>query len=65
MSKPMFTKHHYEAIAKVFYDNYAGAKTNGEALVEHSLLCGKMGDMFRDDNPNFDGDKFYEACTHE
>ena len=48
----MMTKKDYIAIAKII---------NKFGKVEHMLLL-KMCEYFKKDNPNFDADKFIEAC---
>ena len=48
----MMTKKNYIAIAKII---------NKFGKVEHMLLL-KMCEYFKKDNPNFDADKFIEAC---
>ena len=49
----MMTKKDYIAIAKII---------NKFGKVEHMLLL-KMCEYFKKDNPNFDEDKFIEACN--
>ena len=49
----MMTKKDYIAIAKII---------NKFGKVEHMLLL-KMCEYFKKDNPNFDADKFIEACN--
>ena len=49
----MMTKKDYIAIAKII---------NKFGRVEHMLLL-KMCEYFKKDNPNFDEDKFIEACN--
>lgn len=47
--KPLFQKRHYEAIAKVLnLDPYT--------------VPAALADMFKKDNPNFDREKFLDAC---
>ena len=48
----MMTKKDYIAIAKII---------NKFGRVEHMLLL-KMCEYFKKNNPNFDADKFIEAC---
>jgi hypothetical protein len=47
------TKKDYIAIAKII---------NKFGKIEHMLLL-KMCEYFKKDNPNFDADKFIEACN--
>ena len=49
----MMTKKDYIAIAKII---------NKFGKIEHMLLL-KMCEYFKKDNPNFDEDKFIEACN--
>ena len=49
----MMTKKDYIAIAKII---------NKFGKIEHMLLL-KMCEYFKKNNPNFDADKFIEACT--
>ena len=48
---PMFSKRHYEAIAEVLMgcDRYEDIESG-------------LADLFEDDNPRFDRDRFLEAC---
>lgn len=53
----MFTRKHYEKVVKVInrtipYD---------DATVRHNTIQ-EFADMFEDDNPNFDRDRFLKAC---
>lgn len=58
----MFSKRHYEAIAEVVRNAYSltwdGSDTDGVALMEEGLA-----DLFANDNPRFDIDKFTAACN--
>ena len=49
----MMTKRDYIAIAKII---------NKFGKIEHMLLL-KMCEYFKKNNPNFDADKFIEACN--
>ena len=49
----MMTKKDYIAIAKII---------NKFGKIEHMLLL-KMCEYFKKNNPNFDADKFIEACN--
>lgn len=65
----MFTKKHYEAVAKVLHGykehngkrDYAGGG-EVDAMVDH--MVGDFGDMFEDDNSNFNRGKFLKACGY-
>lgn len=63
----MFTKKHYEAIAKIIKGN----TTTGTGLISsYGLLpwmnrdsfVYELADYFLKDNPNFDREKFIKAC---
>ena len=52
-TQTMMTKKDYIAIAKII---------NKFGKIEHMLLL-KMCEYFKKNNPNFDADKFIEACN--
>lgn len=56
----MLTKRNYIAISKIFRDTIC--KGEGSCQVEDELLE-KLADIFESDNPNFNRDKFLQACV--
>lgn len=69
----MFTKQHYEAIAKIINDLYPELPTQGttkgtytekQELVASTLteLAEKLAEYLWNDNPRFNEDKFLAAC---
>ena len=59
----MFTKQHYEVIAKIIKDNtsIAGLLTKDTDIILRYGLIYELADYFQKDNPNFDRDKFITA----
>lgn len=57
---PLFTKHHYEAIAKTIrlYIRFPG-KDEG---TETDFFIRTLADSFAEDNPKFNRSKFMQAC---
>ena len=58
----MFTRRHYEAIAKALQQHFAD---DDEAIKTHGprpSIEGALATMFEADNPRFDSVRFYEAC---
>lgn len=51
------TKKHYELIAKVIFDNYT--LENRELITR---IVKDLADIFKEDNPNFDIQKWVNAC---
>jgi len=39
-------------------------ETKAIARIEHSIITGKMADIFQDDNPLFDRRRFLTACGY-
>ena len=65
----MFTKKHYEAIAKVLqgYKQYNGEREypgGGEVDAMIDGMVSEFGDMLERDNPNFDRGRFLKACGY-
>lgn len=55
MSKPLFQKRHYEAIAQIFKEGW-GVETR-------KLIAEDFVTLFRRDNPKFNEDKFWRAIN--
>ena len=53
----MANKKDYVAIAKIVSD-----LANEEEDIDKKDLVSELSDYFKDDNPNFDRDLFYEVC---
>ena len=65
----MFTRRHYEAIAKAFQqvyveapDSYKGWGDAGSMYEGIATVQGALSLMFEADNANFDIKRFIEAC---
>lgn len=60
----MFQKQHYEAIAALLRERKATA-TDREEFAEQSMrleIAQDFCDLFREDNPRFDGERFLRAA---
>ena len=57
MSKPKFERRHYELIAAVLRKGW-----DVEHVRHNKHLIEMFGDAFAKDNPNFNYEKFEEAC---
>lgn len=55
----MFTKQHYEAVAKILKEEHEHA---GHACVIPSKIAERLAEMFATDNPRFDVERFRAAC---
>lgn len=53
----MFSKKHYEVIAKVIQELPANGRLNSQSLVAESFA-----DVFESDNPRFDRERFIWVC---
>lgn len=62
----MMTRKDYVATAKIInrYFDVADYHDGLHANI-HDFLIKPFSDMFAKDNPNFDAEKFFEACTEE
>jgi len=56
------TKKHYVAIAEAIVDAQMGKVTGAIPCLDGELLVASLCDIFQDDNPNFNADRFCEAC---
>jgi hypothetical protein len=56
----VFTKKHYQVIAKEIYQNYGDGI--GKTPLTLMGIIDTLGNVFRVDNPRFSYDKFEEAC---
>jgi len=54
----MLTKKHFEAIAKIF----ATLPLGPSPIAYKDDLIGALARYFATDNPNFDRDRFFQAC---
>ena len=61
----MFTKQHYEAIAKIIRDNTTVVIAIDASIIFRDSLVYELADYFLKDNPNFDREKFIKACKEE
>lgn len=62
MSKTVFAKRQYEAIAAVFKKEKPGDNWDANKRVQHNLVLSSMIDAFKVDNPGFKPEKFVEAA---
>jgi len=60
----MMTRKDYVAIAQII-NNYFDKADHHDALVAnvHDFLIDPFIDLLANDNPNFDKEKFWDACT--
>ena len=54
------SRKHYRAVAQAVYDSVQEA--GGSAYMLQSILVSKLSGVFKEDNDNFDSDKFRKAC---
>ena len=60
----MMTRKDYVAVAKIINNYFDLAdKHDGLNANVHDFLIDPFIEFFGNDNPNFDADKFWEACT--
>jgi hypothetical protein len=59
---PMFTKRHYEAIAQVLRD---ADRPADQLPVRMAYVATKLADVFANDNPFFDRERFLRAALKE
>ena len=57
----MFSKLHYEQVAKVMQDT-CPLKTDESAKIQWTVMVSAFASMFEDDNDNFDKSRFVYAC---
>ena len=62
MTKPTFSKRHYEAIALVFQAEKPGKNWDANKHVQWELLRNSMARLFASDNSAFKWDRFIAAC---
>jgi len=58
----MFTRRHYEAVAKTLQQYFAEQDYATETHGPRPSIEGALAMMFEADNPNFDWGRFYKAC---
>ena len=62
----MFTKQHYEAIARIIDNQTLLNDQEPEGTAVHKLgLVMSLADMFKSDNLRFDTNRFFQACGYE
>jgi len=54
----MFTKQHYEKIAEILASEQGSSMVN---VIVYNITS-KLAEMFMEDNPNFDREKFFKAA---
>lgn len=57
-----FQKRHYEAIADALRKARIDANGNTDALYGIGYVQANISDVFADDNPRFDGERFAQAA---
>mgnify|MGYP003627050542 FL=1 len=60
--KPRMTRAHYTFLAQ-FINEYAMDQNLSPS--DHAILAVKMEKGLKGTNPNFDGDRFYDAATQD
>lgn len=58
----MFTRRHYEAVAKTLRQYFAEQDYATETHGPRPSIEGALAMMFEADNPRFDWARFYKAC---
>ena len=62
MSKPMFAKRHYEAIAEVMQGAKPAPNWSANKHAQWDVTVSCLVDMFARDNSSFKRDRFERAC---
>ena len=62
MTKPTFSKRHYEAIALVFQSEMPMPHWDANKRTQWELLRDAHARLFASDNPNFKWNRFIAAC---
>jgi len=57
----MFTKEHYAKVAEVLKDTLVGTKGSIAATLLHHEIVQDFVELFEDDNPKFDDEKFLDV----
>ena len=57
----MFTKRHFDAVAKLFNDELNSPTGRANRLIIRNLAH-RFAEQFAESNPRFDLQKFYAAC---
>lgn len=57
----MTTRKHYEAVARMIHSERDDAQEQETRLVV-DRIASRMADIFGNDNPRFDRDRFLRAC---
>lgn len=58
----MFTKQHYEAIAKIIKDTTYINPQKFELYIKKEDFIAQLSKYFHEDNPNFNAFRFQQAC---
>ena len=59
----MFTKKHFAEIAKAIYDATYATEPRTHAILDRGTLLTALCNIFEKGNPNFDCNKFIDACV--
>ena len=59
-TRPTFERRHYKKIAEILNDVYPEAREEG-AILTVEYIANRMADMFMEDNPNFNLEKWKKA----
>ena len=65
MKRPMFQQRHYEAIARVMSYERLRMPPYYEGRQQWEAVMFGLTNLFEEDNPNFDREKFESACYQE
>ena len=60
----MFTKQHYEEIAKAIYEStyHVSVEPGTYSVIDRGTFLTALCDIFERDNPRFDAYEFIDAC---
>lgn len=60
------TKKHYKEIAQIINDEFGPHyKMHPDLVQVKAHLCSKLADYFEADNPNFNRERFMDACYND
>jgi len=62
MDESTFSRKHYQQIASIFKQHLDGPR-NEKVYNELAAIANELADLFEEDNPRFDREKFLQACN--
>jgi len=62
MTRPLFERRHYEAIARILHDGLVFKPDRWEVSAHIEFLVENFAEMFATDNPNFKRELFLKAA---